>query len=37
MSMKIEVKGKTWPEKYQKILDWVEELAKIAMGYIAAE
>lgn len=26
MSMKIEVKGKTWPEKYQKILDRAEEL-----------
>lgn len=27
MSMKIEVKGKTWPEKYQKLVDRAEELA----------
>lgn len=26
MSVKIEVKGKTWPEKYQKILDRTDEL-----------
>lgn len=26
MSMKIEVKGKTWPEKYQKLLDRADEL-----------
>lgn len=27
MSIKIEVKGKTWPEKYQKLVDRAEELA----------
>lgn len=26
MSVKIEVKGKTWPEKYQKLLDRADEL-----------
>lgn len=27
MNMKIEVKGKAWPEKYQKLLDRADELS----------
>lgn len=32
MSMKIEVKGKTWPEKYQKLLDRADELSDSSDG-----